>query len=333
MTELAIIIVSWNVRDLLRRCLLATQASLAGSGIAYEIIVVDNGSSDGSPAMLRAEFQQTCLLEPGRNLGFTGGNNLALRALGFGQPSALCPLPSALCPPALCLLLNPDTEPQGDALPVLVRYLQEQPDVVAVGPQLRYGDGGVQSSRRRFPEPATFFWESTPLERLWPANPWARRYHCRDRPDNLEQRVGWLVGAALLVRGETIARAGLLDEGFFMYSEELEWQFRMQNAKCGMQNSKHSCIAYLPAAVVVHHEGQSSEQALVGRHLHFQRSKLRLAAMLYGPGFALLLRVFLLLCYGWELGAECAKWLLGHRRRLRRERIGVYAAVLRGLIH
>jgi GT2 family glycosyltransferase len=366
--ELAIIIVSWNVRDLLRRCLGAVGESLRGSGIAHEILVVDNASSDGTPAMLRAEFPHVRLIESGDNLGFSGGNNVALRfllrtegrglrtesgsadinALNVGnalspQPSVLSTQSSALSPQhsvlKYVLLLNPDTEPLPGAIPALVRYLEQHPDAIAVGPQLRYPNGRVQSSRRRFPAPAAFFWESTPLERLWPANPWARRFHLEDVPDSVEQRVGWLVGAALLVRAEAIARAGLLDEGFFMYSEELEWQGRLQAAAGQGRRAKgepfhdsaSSAIAFLPQAIVTHHEGQSSAQVPAGRHLHFQRSKLRLAQMLYGRRFAALLRLFLLVCYGWELAVEGAKWLLGHRRELRKGRINAYLAVLKSL--
>ena len=323
MNDLAIIIVSWNVCALLRECLRGVQASLAGSGLRYEILVVDNASSDGSPAMVRDEFPDVRLIERGRNLGFTAGNNLALRELGFGQIHDVDR-------PSMVLLLNPDTVPQGDAIPALVRYLDADHELVLVGPQLRYADGSVQSSRRRFPTMATFFWESTPLERLWPANPWARRYRCADQRDDRENRVGWLVGAALLVRGSAIERAGLLDERFFMYSEELEWQWRLQGA--GHTNDTTSRIVYLPSAVIVHHEGRSSEQVLARRHSAFQRSKLLLAQMMYGSFFSSLLRSFLFLCYVWELLVETAKFVLGHRRDLRRQRIGVYAQVLHGLM-
>jgi GT2 family glycosyltransferase len=311
-STLAIIIVSWNVRDLLRRCLHAVDASLAGSGMAYDILVVDNASSDGTPAMLRAEFPRVRLLEPGCNLGFVGGNNLALRALGFEQ----APEAAQQERPAYVLLLNPDTEPVGDALPRMVHYLDQHLQVNAVGPRLRYSDGSPQSSRRRFPTPATFFWESTLLERTWPQNPWARRYHCADRSDDTEQQVDWLVGAVLLVRGTAIAQTGVLDERFFMYSEELEWQARLPGA-----------VVYLPSAEIIHHEGRSSEQVPAVRHVQFQRSRLLLARMWYGVAFAEVLRGFLLLCYLWELLVESAKHILGHRRDLRRERIRVYAVV------
>jgi GT2 family glycosyltransferase len=319
--RLAIIIVSWNVRDLLRRCLRAIDASLAGSDLDVRVLVVDNASHDGTPAMVRAEFPQVRLLEPGRNLGFVGGNNLALRALGFGAPAA----PGAPRPADYVLLLNPDTEPRAAALPALVRALEERPQLVAVGPRLRYADGSVQSSRRRFPTRLTFFWESTPLERLWPGNPWARRYHCADLPDDQPHAVEWLVGAALLVRGAAIVRAGLLDERFFMYSEELEWQRRLQQASGG------AAALYLPAAEIIHYEGRSSEQVPVVRHVQFQRSRLLLARLWYGAGFARLLSAFLWLGYVWELLNEAGKLLLGHRPDLRRRRIAVYAAVLDGL--
>lgn len=333
MPNLTIIIVSWNVRDLLRRCLRSVDSSLAGSGISCTVVVVDNASSDGTATMLHHEFPPVRLLEPGRNLGFAGGNNLALRSLGFtNQP------PSPISqPPSSVLLLNPDTEIVGDALPQMVCYLEAHPDVIVVGPRLQYGDGTTQSSRRRFPTRPTFFWESTPLERAWPTNPWARAYRCVDRSDAVEQQVDWLVGAALLVRGTAISQAGLLDEGFFMYSEELEWQHRLttRNATTTARyGSTAPRIVYLPTAVIIHHEGRSSEQVLSGRHIHFQQSKIRLARLLHGTRFAGILRIFLLGCYVWELAVESAKYVLGHRRELRRQRIGVYATVLRsGLRH
>lgn len=319
MPSLAIIIVSWNVRAMLWRCLHAVEASLVTDPLPYapcEIIVVDNASSDGTPAMVRAEFPRVWLMEAGRNLGFAAGNNLALRALLERDARERGTFPAAV------LLLNPDTEPQANALPRLAHYLAAHPEVVAVGPQLRYADGSIQSSRRRFPTRATFFWESTPLERLWPANPWAHRYHCADQETSQEQRVDWLVGAALLVRGASIARAGLFDERFFIYSEELEWQARLVGAAGGR-------VVYLPTAVVLHHEGRSSEQVPTERHLHFQRSKVRLAQMWFGSEFAALLRAFLLLGYAWELALESAKYALGHKRNLRRGRIDVYRRVLR----
>jgi len=249
------------------------------------------------------------------------------------------------------LLLNPDTEVVGDAIPTLVRYMAAHPAVAVVGPQLRYADGSIQSSRRRFPSKGVYFWESTPLEQRWPNNPWTRRYHMADMPDDREQEVDWLVGAALLVRREAIERAGLLDAGFTMYSEELEWQRRIQGMGdkrsaggsygWGMGEQRHAQpptpiphpprIVYLPEAVIIHHEGKSSEQALARRYLNFQRGRLRDAHMVYGQRFAAQLRLFLRAAYALELATEAAKWLLGHKRPLRAQRSAIYRQVLRDL--
>jgi GT2 family glycosyltransferase len=346
--KLAIIIVSWNVRDLLERCLRAVEDSLAGSAIAYHILVVDNASHDGTPAMVRQQFPDVELLETGANLGFAGGNNVGLRHLlgergeGIGgrgvlSTTILCTSAPASCllPPDYVLLLNPDTEPLADAIPCLVRYLEEHPELVAVGPQLRYGDGSLQSSRRRFPRRLSFFFESTPLQQYWPNNPWVRQYHCADQPADQTQPVDWLVGAALLVRSDAISRAGLLDERFFMYSEEIEWQWRLQRRMAvGVQDEvelQSSAIAYVPAAVIIHYEGKSSAQAVFARYNNFQQSKLLLARMWYGWGFAALLRSFIRLTYCYEIVVESAKWLLGHKPAMRRQRIGVYWRILQTL--
>lgn len=329
MPSVAIIIVSWNVRELLRRCLDSVERSLAGGAIAHQIIVVDNASADGTPALIRAEFPAARLIEPGANLGFAAGNNVALAALGLGVGSwGLAPTPNSQPPaPDYVMLLNPDTEVVGDAIARLVAELEARPELVAVGPRLRYGDGDVQPSRRRFPTRMTLLWESTPLERIWPGNPWAARYRCADLPDDIAQPVGWLVGAALLVRSEAICAAGLLDERFFMYSEELEWEYRLQLAA----GAGSSAIVYIPEAEVIHHEGKSSEQAIARRHINFQRSKLLLARMWFGWGYARLLRSALALGYGYEIAVEAAKLALGHRRELRRRRIAVYRETLREL--
>jgi len=318
---LAIVIVSWNVRDLLRRCLQAVQRSLADHAIDYELLLVDNASHDATLAMVRREFPQVQLIEPGSNLGFAGGNNRALRLL-LERPAATVP--------DYVLLLNPDTEPVGAAIPHMLHALEQRPQLVALGPQLRYADGTPQPSRRRFPSAATLFWESTPLDRRWPSNPWAQRYRCADIADDHEQIVDWLVGAALLVRTAAIRRAGLLDERFFMYSEELEWQARLQRAGGGGAGAA-SRIAYLPSVTIIHHEGKSSEQAQAARLLNFSRSKLLLARIWYGWHLAWLLRTYLRAGFAAELAVERTKLLLGHRPELRRQRINAYQHVLREL--
>ena len=304
--DISILIVSWNVRELLQRCLDSLPNSLAGTAWTSQIIVVDNASHDGSAELIRSKFPAVGLIETGANLGFAGGVNAGLAA----------------CAGRWIFVLNPDTEMVADALPTLLEFAASHPDAAVIGPQLRYADGSLQSSRRRFPTPLTYFLESTLLARCWPRNPWAQRYHLVDRSPADVQRVDWLVGAALLVRRSAIVQAGGLDANFWMYSEELEWQRRL---------GRHGAIWYVPQAVVIHHEGKSSEQAPARKHLAFQRSKLRYVARTNGAALATALHIFLLLCYGLDWLIEAAKWLIGHKRPLRRQRMQVYGQVLRGI--
>jgi len=270
-----------------------------------EIIVVDNGSSDGSVEMVRADFPQVQVIANEHNLGFTRGNNQGLAA-SRGR---------------YVLFLNPDAEVVGNALATMVRYMEDHPDVGALGPQLRYPNGSVQSSRRRFPTLGMAFFESTLLELWWPDNPWARRYRMADRDDEMEQEVDWVVGACLLVRREVLERIGGFDEGFFMYSEEMDLCRRIREA--GWR------VMYVPTAQVIHHEGRSSEQVVPARHLHFQSSKVRYFRKHHGRLAAEALRLFLLLTYVYQMIVEALKWLLGHKRSLRAARVRAYWHVLR----
>ena len=302
MPDLSIVIVNWNVRDLLHRCL---RSILVNSPTCtLEIIVVDNGSSDDSVKMVRAEFPNVHLIANAENRGFPAANNQGL-AIAQGR---------------YVLLLNPDTEIVGGALATLVAFADVHPDVGIVGPQLLYPDGSVQSSRRRFPTLATGFLESTWLERYAPRH-LLERYEFLDQPNDVTQDVDWLYGAALLARREAVEQVGPLDEGFFMYSEEMDWCHRFRDA--GWR------VVYLPAAQIVHHEGKSSEQVIAARHIHFQTSKVRYFRKYHGRLAGETLRLFLLGNYVWQLGLEGIKWMLGHKRPLRASRITAYRQVLR----
>ena len=389
--DLAIVVVNWNTREFLARCLRSVQAARSGAPFApkrlpqaeaapsnphasdtqgvngtpvapkrlpqadaapgnppasdqqgingapptWQVIVVDSASSDGSPEMVRRDFPSVSLLELEENRGFGAAANQALACLLSLSPCSLVTLSGSPArqdnkmtkptggapPPEAILLLNADTEIVGTAIQDMVAYLEAHADLGIIGPQLRYPDGQIQSSRRRFPTPGTLFWESTVLEQYFPGNPWARRYHVADRPHESVQEVDWLVGACLLIRSEAIAQAGLLDEEYFLYFEELEWCRRIRQA--GWR------VAYLPTARVIHHEGRSSEQVPLQRHLHFGRSKVRYTHKVFGPRWAGLLRRFLLTTFAWQWLIEAGKWLLGHKRGLRRERMRIYAAVLK----
>jgi GT2 family glycosyltransferase len=133
--------------------------------------------------------------------------------------------------------------------------------------------------------------------------------------------VDWVTGAALVARREVIARVGGLDERYFMYSEELDWQRRIKEA--GWR------VVYLPTAQIIHHGGQSSQQVSAQTHIRFQSSKIRYFRRYHGQLIAFVLRIFLLLNYAWQLALEAVKSALGHKPEMRRARVRIYLQVLR----
>ncbi|CAG0974339.1 N-acetylglucosaminyl-diphospho-decaprenol L-rhamnosyltransferase [Anaerolineae bacterium] len=307
--DVSFIIVSWNVRDLLRSCLrsvISIQYSVFSvqSPLNTETIVVDNNSSDGTVEMLRAEFPDVRVIVNSENVGFTRGNNQAL-ALAQGR---------------YLFLLNPDTELRAGALQTLTDFAEAHPRVGIIGPQLYYGDGSPQSSRRRFPTLATAFFESTILQQWFPCNRVLTRYYMNDTNDDATQPVDWVNGAAMFVRRAVYDQIGGLDERFFMYSEELDWCYRAQQA--GWE------IFYLPTAQITHYEGKSSEQVVAQRDIYFHSSKVRFFRKYRGAFVAEILRAFLLATFAFQIARESVKWMLGHKRALRVARVRAYLQVL-----
>jgi len=282
--SLAVIIVSYNVRELLAACLTATFASLARSSwLRSTVWVVDNASADGSADMVAAAFPQAQLIASPHNLGFAAGNNLVLRRLGFGgEAPQRASVPAAagggepVTSPQFVLLLNPDAEPMDDAIGQMAVFLADYPAIGGVGAQLQYGDGRFQHAAFRFPD----------LWQLWfdffPPRPrrllesrlngrYPRRLYAAGQPFPID----FALGAALMVRGEAIMAAGLLDEGYFMYAEEVDWCWRMQRAGWPFY-----CV---PAARVIHHGGASAQQFRAQSFLNLWRSRKRLYDRFYPP--------------------------------------------------
>jgi hypothetical protein len=132
--------------------------------------------------------------------------------------------------------------------------------------------------------------------------------------------VDWLVGAALLTRRSVLDQVGDFDEGYFMYSEELDWCRRAKLA--GWR------VVYLPSARIIHYEGRSSEQVVAARHIRFQSSRVRYFRKFHGRPAAAALRAFVLAAFAVEWALEAGKWLLGSKRSLRRERMAAYGQLL-----
>ncbi len=234
-TDLGVVIVNWNTRDLLRRCL---QTVLASGGVTLRVVVVDNASTDGSPAMVADEFPQVELIASGGNDGFSRANNAGLRHLGFGQPSA----PDA---PRYALILNPDTDVPADALQKMVHYIDANPHMGAAGPKLVLPDGSLDlACRRSFPTPMVSFYRFSGLSQRFPHSRIFGQYNMTYLSPEVETEVDSVVGAFMMVRRDAIDAVGLLNETFFMYAEDIEWAYRIKQA-----NWK---IYYNPNVTVLH---------------------------------------------------------------------------------
>jgi hypothetical protein len=244
--DLSVSIVSWNTRDLLQRCLESVYGTIAG--LEFEVLVVDNGSTDGSPEMVRCEYPRATLLANDANVGFARANNQAIRASSGRH----------------VLLLNSDAVLLGHAAELMVRFLDAHPEVGAVGGMLLNPDGSFQSSYADFPELLGETLLLTGLSRwllpaTYPSYPEARSRETRP--------VDWVGGALLAARRQTLDDVGLLDEGYFMYSEEVDWCYRMKE--------RGWAIYYLPEVRAIHWLGASYGRVPARRRAQLYHSKCR----------------------------------------------------------
>ena len=246
MLDLAIIIVNYNTRDYLRRCLTSIYDSRGD--FVFEVCVVDNASSDGSADMVRAEFPQARLIESPVNGGFAYANNLGLRAYGFESEQTgdgVVPPEDVPHLPRYVLLLNPDTVLPAEALATMLQFMEKHPEAGVAGPKLVLPDGRLDlACRRSFPTPQISFYRMVGLSKLFPQHPRFGRYNLTYLDPDQVTEVDSVVGAFMLVRREAIQQVGLLDESFFMYGEDLDWAYRITQA--GWK------VYYNPAAVVLH---------------------------------------------------------------------------------
>jgi N-acetylglucosaminyl-diphospho-decaprenol L-rhamnosyltransferase len=303
MIDVSIVIVSWNVAELLAKCLDSILASPFDRK-KLEIIVVDSASSDNTVAMLREEYPQITLLAQSANIGFTRGNNIGFKA-AKGR---------------YLFMLNPDTEIIGDAISQMLNYLDTHTDVGIVGPHTLNPDRTTQSSRRSFPSKSLAFFESTFLQEHAP-KAMLENYYLSNYPDDAVLDVGWMQGSALLIRREIFETLSGLDENFVMFFEELDWCKRAADA--GWR------LVYFGTAQIIHHGGKSTEQSGAKKHIWFQESKIRYYRKHHGVVFATILWLFLLFNYLWQMIIEGLKAVIGHKRSLRKERLSIYWQVLR----
>ena len=246
MTDLAIIIVSYNTRADLEACL----ACLADHPpvTPHEIVVVDNASSDGSPAAARARWPNITVLDAGDNLGFARATNLGIRASAS----------------RLLLLLNSDTLPPPGAIDRLVEILLPRADVAVVGPRLVDGHGALELSFGSMISPFAELWQKCLVRGHARALPLLAPL--AERRARTERLVDWVSGACLLVRRADADAAGLLDERFFLYGEDVDF--------CAAVRGLGRHVLFTPAVEVVHHRGRSGRSAPASATAAYRRSQL-----------------------------------------------------------
>lgn len=259
MRDLGIVIVNWNTRDLLRRCL---QTVFASEGdFSYRVVVVDNASDDDSAAMVGRDFPSVDLIENRENVGYPRGNNIGLRHLGYRGARDVDETA-----PRYALLLNPDTEVPPDALYQMIQFMDSRPDIGVAGPKLILKDGSLDlACRRGFPTPLVSFYHYSGLAKLFPRSERFGRYNMTFADEDQDLEVDSVVGAYMQVRKTAIERAGLLDEAFFMYGEDLDWAYRVKQVGYN--------VWYYPA-VTVHHVKRAASGKSPKAQFEFWRAML-----------------------------------------------------------
>jgi N-acetylglucosaminyl-diphospho-decaprenol L-rhamnosyltransferase len=268
---IGVIVVSYNTADLLRGCL----ASLAGCALPLRIVVVDNASPDASAALVRAEFPTAQLIALAHNAGYAGGTNVGLAALCLLEDAASGPRPPAsdLRPPDHVLILNPDTVVKAGAIEALISFLEAHPRVGLVGPGLRNPDGSLQAAAFHFPTLTMAVLDLFPPGEALPGRLYNSWWHGRypQEGGTAPFPIDHPLGACMLIRRAAIEQVGGMDEGYFMYSEEVDWCWRIRRAGWA--------IWQVPAAQVIHIGGAATRQFRWKMLVALYRSRARFLAL------------------------------------------------------
>lgn len=285
MTDLSIIIVSWNTKDLLIKCL--ESLFLNHPSGTFEVIVVDSASTDNSLEMVGKLFPNVQLIDNEENIGFARANNQGLR----------------LCQGSTLLLLNPDTEVRPGALDAMLDFLNSNPSVGAVGPRVLNPDGSLQHSCSPFPTLGREFLRLFHLPGNRPDGYYRMEFWNQEKP----HKVDVLLGACILIRWEVLDQVGLFDENFFMYSEETDLCYRIKHA--GWE------LYWVPQAEIVHYGGKSTEQIAESMFLQLYRSKLQYFRKHHGPQVIALYKILLVIVSLSRQITVLFSWLLPQPRR------------------
>jgi len=303
--DLTIIIVNWNVKELLRDCLKSVYGRT--QTISLEVLVVDNASPDGSIEMVEKEFPQVKLFKNKENVGFAKANNQAIRR-SKGR---------------YVMLMNPDTLIVGNALATMVVFMDNHGDTGAVGPRILNPDKTVQLTCGRYsPTLLTELWDFTKLSSLFAKSRIFGKSLMGFWSHNDTREVELLSGACMMVRKETIEQIGLMDEHFFLFAEETDWCYRIR---------KNGWRIYLNAdAEIIHLWQQSVKRSSINTALEFCKSMYWFFMKHHGRLSAISYRAMVLIFIGLRIPAY---WLWQYIRPSSRFQIQValkhYPRILR----
>ena len=296
-TDVSVIIVNWNTKDLLRNCLLSVYQTI--NSVSFEIIVVDNASTDNSAAMLEQEFPQTISICNAENKGFGAANNQAF----------------ALMKGKYALLLNTDAVLTAGAVARLYDFAEAHPAAAIVCGQLLNADGSKQNSIASFPGLLTLAINISALEYLFPRKFPSKRY---DHKHPIE--VDSAIGACMLLRKKALDEAGYFDERYFFFFEETDLAYTLHRA--GWKTY------HVPDACIYHLQGQSIGNNLQSR-IEFYRSRYQFLRKWHGRlhFFCAGAIIFLRLLVNWVVNGLVTAITLGLSRKLRQKFL-VYSRVI-----
>ena len=247
MPDVSVIIISWNTKQHLLNCI----SSLANQSGIKEVIVVDNGSTDGSPEAVEKQFPQVKLIRNKENLGFAKANNIGMRA---STGRYLC-------------LINSDVIVQDGCIEKLIEFMDKNSSVGLAGPRVLNPDGSLQVSCRHFPSVRNNLCQALGLNYLFPKSAFFSEPLMKYWAHDAIRKVDVLSGCFWIVRRKALDIVGLLDEDFFIYGEDIDWCRRFHNAGWG--------VVFYPGAEAIHIGRASSSNAPVRFYLELQKADLR----------------------------------------------------------
>lgn len=283
--KLSVVIVNYNVQYFLEQCLISVENAI--KGIEAEVFVVDNNSVDGSVEMVKKKFPWVKLIDSKENLGFSKGNNLAIRK-SSGE---------------YVLLLNPDTLVEEDTFTKCIKFMDEHPKSGGLGVKMMDGKGiFLPESKRSLPTPSVAFYKIFGLSSIFPKSKRFGKYHLGHLNEDENHEIEILSGAFMMMRKKALDEVGLLDESFFMYGEDIDLSYRLILG--GWKNY------YFSETRIIHYKGESTKKSSVNYVFIFYNAMIIFAKKHFNSKNAMIFSFLIKLAIYFRAGLAIIKrWL------------------------